>query len=83
MRLTLREIKFICEPRRDRTVLISWEKGEISVIEAAELISRNNKISPPLDSGEFVQMAHMFGYWKELPFDLKFAIREYGETHGG
>ena len=83
MRLTLREIRFICEPRRDRTVFSDWEKGNLTVFRAAELISQNNHIEPPLDSGEFVQMAHELGYWKEVPFDIKYAIRTYQETHGG
>ena len=83
MRLTLREIKFTCEPRRDRTVFSDWEKGDLNVVIAAEFISRNNHIEPPLDTGEFVQMAHQLGYWKEVPFDIKYAIRAYQETHGG
>lgn len=83
MRLTLREIRFTCDPSEDKAVFVAWEKGEITVIQAAQRISANNGIEPPLDSGEFVQMAHSLGYWKELPFDIKFAIQEYAETHAG
>jgi len=83
MRLTLREVRFICEPRRDRTVFLDWEQGNITVYQAADMISRNNHIEPPLDSGEFVQMAHELGYWKEVPFEIKYAIKEYGAIHGG
>lgn len=83
MRLTLREIRFDCDPADDKAVFIAWEKGELSVEDAARRFSRNNGIEPPLDNGEFVQMAHNLGYWKELPFDIRFAIQEYAETHAG
>lgn len=86
MQLSNRIIALPGKPRTDTRAMFQWEKGEITAERAAEIISKNNAIVPPLLEEEFEEFAHSSGFWKNgtMPKELEAEIENYrlakGET---